>query len=222
MDSNYLLPREKFIKYGGDSLNEVELLAIILQVGNKKYSVNVLSQILLEKYGGLENLINLPLESLMENDGIGLTKAIKIKSLYYINQKVKYNNKKKYKVQCSKDIYNYIKAYELKEEENFYILCLNNNNEILGHRHLFKGNLNSVMISPREIFKEALFINSKKICLVHNHPSGNVTPSRADIKSTDLLIQGASLIGLQIIDHIIIGSNTYFSLNDSEIIQFNN
>lgn len=221
MTDKYLKPREKFIKIGGDSLNEVELLAIILQVGNKKYSVNVLAQILIEKYGGLENLVNQPLNELMKNDGIGEIKAIKIKSLYYINEKIKNNFKQIEKINNSKDIYKYVKSYELKEEENFYIICLSNNNEILGHRHLFKGNINSVMISPREIFKEALFINSKKICLIHNHPSGNLTPSKEDIKSTNYLIEGATLIGLKIIDHIIIGKNDYFSLNDNEIIQFN-
>ncbi len=217
-------PRERLLLYGGETLNDAELIALILQTGNKKFSVYTLASFLLQKYGNIENLIDQSIQELITNDGIGEAKAIKIKSLYYIYKSIE-NNKifktKNYKINGPDDIYKYANWIGQKEEENFYIVCLKNNNEIICIKHLFKGNLNSVMISPREIFKETLSFNSNKICLIHNHPSGDLTPSVADIKSTEKLIEAASIMGIKVIDHIIISKTNYYSLNEQKVINFN-
>ncbi|MFV0288310.1 MAG: RadC family protein [Mycoplasmatales bacterium] len=215
-------PRERFILYGGDALTDAELLAILLQVGTKKYNVYILAQMLIAKYGSLSSIFEQSVEELMQNEGIGPTKAIKIKALYFLSKKITYQETKKYKITKAQDIFEYVKEIGYKEEENLYVLCLKNNNEVIALKHIFKGNINSVMISPREIFKEALTLNSNKICLIHNHPSGDITPSVADIKSTELLIEGSMLVGVNILDHLIIGKEKYYSLRENKLVDFRN
>lgn len=213
-------PREKFVMYGGDSLSEIELLAIYLQTGSKNKSVTLLATQLIERYGTINNLIEQTLTELKSNHGIGDVKAIKIKALYYMYNKVniKYINKEK--VDCAKDIYNHVKQFENKKEENLYIVALNTNNEVIGIRHIFKGTISSINISFREIFQEALLLNAKSICLIHNHPSGNTHPSLPDIKVTKDIIEFGSILDLKVIDHIIISNNKYFSLRENDIVEF--
>lgn len=214
-------PRERFKSIGGENLSETELLAIILQTGTKELSVVMLSQSLIEKYGCLFNLVSQSLEELMINKGIGNVKAIKIKTIYYVGIKLEKKQMKKTKITNAKDVFDYMSWVQMKEEENVYLLVLKNNNEIIKVKHLFKGNINSVMISPREIFKEALLLNSNKICLIHNHPSGDISPSMADVKSTEYILKVANLIDIKLLDHIIIAGNNYFSLKEKEILDFN-
>ncbi len=211
-------PRDKFIHLGGESLTDVELLSIILQTGSRKMSVNILSLYLIEKYGSLKSVIEQPISELIENDGIGEVKAIKIKSIYYMIRSMKKNETKKIKVSNAKDLYNVVSMYEDNPEENFYIILLNNNNEIINLRHLFKGSISSVTVSLREIFKEAFLVNAKSICLVHNHPSGNLTPSFGDIEMTKNVIYYSDGIGIKILDHIIIGVKGYYSFKENGLL----
>lgn len=106
------------------------------------------------------------------------------------------------------------------EEENFFVICFDVTNTIISYKKIFKGSLAAVNLNPREIFKYVLKENSAKICIVHNHPSGNTTPSSADIQATKFLVESAKLIGVQIIDHIIISKNNFCSLREKYDIIF--
>lgn len=217
-----LKPREKFMLSGGDSLSSIELLAIVLSTGTKDKSVMILAHELLEKYGGIEQLIKTDIGELCQNIGIGESKAIKISALGYINIKISDEQAKvkRTKIKNSQQIYDFMKPFAALEVENFHVICLNSTNIIISYKRIFKGSLNSVNLNPREIFKYVLQENAAKICLVHNHPSGEVKPSNADIQTTKYLIQCANSIGIEIVDHIIIGRNNFCSLREKYDIIF--
>lgn len=217
-----LKPREKFLLKGGDQLTAVELLAIILETGSKDNSVHVLSTNLLYKYGGLKGIISQSIDELKSNKGIGEVKAIRLRAIYNIINIITEERyfKNDYFIKNSKDIYKYMKHYEYLEEENMFVICLNFKNKVINCKLLFKGTISGVTIHPREIFKYVLEHNASKICLVHNHPSGDPTPSLADLKVTKELIKVSKEIGIELIDHIIISSNKYCSLRDKYDIIF--
>lgn len=220
--SDGLKPREKFILRGGESLHAFELLAILLNTGSKNQSVLKMTWHLLEKYDGIEGLVSQDIDELKSNDGIGESKALKIKVLYFLLLKIEEEEgtKERVKVNSPEKIYAFMKKYANLKEENFFIVCLAADNHIISYRRIFKGTLSSVALSPREIFKYALEQNSSKICLVHNHPSGNPEPSSADITVTKEINHLAQLIGIEVVDHIIIAQKKYCSIRKKYDIMF--
>lgn len=213
--SNNLKPREKFKYLGPETLNELELLIIILATGSKKNSVSVLAQILIEKYGTVNNIVKQEIDELCTNDGIGEVKAIRLKSLYYLDKILKeYKLETNINLNNSKSVYELLKDCTYFEEEQFIVVCLNSKNNYIGHKILFKGTINSVDVNNREIFKYALGLNSKKIILAHNHPSGNTNPSKGDVEVTKYLVECSKSIGIEIVDHLIITKTDYLSLRE--------
>lgn len=221
LDDNNFKPREKLAKIGGENLSSVELLAIILQTGYKNSSAVLLSQTLLLKYKNFSNFLSQSMDELLSNKGIGMAKATKIKSIYYISLKIKEETAiSKNIISNAKDAFECVNHYSANEEENVFLICLNINNELIAVTHIFKGSLSSVMISPREIFKIALKENSKKIYIIHNHPSGNLTPSSADVKITEDLIMISEYLDLKILDHLIISNETFLSFKEDLSLLF--
>jgi DNA repair protein RadC len=206
-------PRERLIKYGADYLTDEELIAILLKTGTKKHSAKDLATILLNEIDGINNLNSISYEKLISIEGIKQSKACDIMAAVELSrrindikdiQNVKFNN-------CEV-VYNYYKnkiAYEL--QEHFYCVYLDTNKRIIKEKLLFKGTLNYSIVHPREVFKEAYLVGASAIICVHNHPSGNVLPSKQDLDITKSLQEVGSILGIKIVDHIIVGKNNYYS-----------
>ncbi len=210
-------PRERFIKYGKEYLSNEELLSIVLKTGVKGYSVRDLSNNILKEIKDITDLREISLNKLISINGIGKVKAITLLSAIELGKRVYENiNNLNIKINSSKDIYNYIKGKLIyKKQEYFYCLYLDNNNKLIEDKLLFIGTLNKSNVHPREIFKYAYLNNSNKIILVHNHPSNNILPSKEDILFTKNIIEIGKLQDINVIDHLIIGNNNYYSFYDN-------
>ncbi len=199
-------PREKFLHHGKESLSEAELLAIILRTGTIGENVTDMSNRLIKEYT-LEKLFDCSLKELQNIKGIGQTKAMQILAVSELGKR--YNDSKSpiKKITSAKDVYNHFKE-RLKDEkqENFYVLMLNNANNIINEELISKGVLDAAILDPRQVFKPAIKNSSAKIILIHNHPSGNPSPSQEDLEITKQLIESGKLLGIKVLDHVIIGS----------------
>ena len=206
-------PREKALKYGIESLSDVELLALVLRTGNKDESVIDLSKRLIHQIGGFHQLIHATYASLSSLKGIKQAKAIEILSIVEISRRLKQNEQNNVYFNKPDAIYMYLKdELMLLKQEHFIILCLNHKNMLIKKKTLFIGTLDASIVTPREVFKEAIGVSSAKIVLVHNHPSGDSRPSQEDIYLTSQFMELGELMGIEVIDHVIIGWNEFYSI----------
>lgn len=206
-------PREKAIINGIESLTNVELLALILRTGNKNETVIELAQRLLCEIGGFSQLLYIDYASLIQLKGIKKAKAIELLSIIEMSKRLKSENYQDVSIEHPRQIYDYLKDEMMfLKQEHFVVLCLDNKNHILKKKTLFIGSLNMSIVTPREVFKEAIGVSSAKIVLCHNHPRGDCTPSDADLDMTDRFIELGEMMDIQVIDHIIIGWNQFYSI----------
>ena len=208
-------PRERFQKYGASALSDADLLAIILQTGTKKENVIDMSNRLISKYG-IDKLSILSLKELQEINGIGPAKAMKIKASFEFNKRQNISKKESMPVNSAKDVFEYLcpKLMNL-DKEHFVILHLNTKNKIVKNETISVGILNASIIHPREVFKSAIKESANSIILAHNHPSGDPTPSEEDRQITKKLIEAGELLDIKVLDHVIVGTNEYFSFKES-------
>ena len=213
-------PREKMLNNGEKSLSNAELLAIILRTGTKKQSVLELANYILNKDSqGIRWLKDITVQELCEIDGIGISKATQLKAALELGIRISSAKPTKYKVTNPWDIYKYyMESLRYLNKEIFKIILLNTKNEIICDIDVSVGTLNMSLVHPREVFREAIKRNSNKIILMHNHPSGNIEPSNEDKNVTLRLIKCGDLIGIEVIDHIIIGDGLYYSFKENMII----
>ena len=206
-------PRERLFNYGSSSLSDEELISIILKTGSKKNSVKEVSLKLLEMLGDIHRLRDIGISTLMKIDGIGRVKAIELKAALELGKRVYVDNdSKKIKLNSGIAIYDYFKnIIGFKKQEYFYCVYLDNKGNYLDKKCLFVGTLNSSLIHPREIFKEAYLLSANGIICVHNHPSGDSRPSKQDIMTTKKIQEIGLIHGINLIDHVIIGKNNYYS-----------
>jgi len=180
-------PRERFLKFGPEALSDAELFAILLRTGTKEENVMEISNKLISKFG-LVNLFESSLKELQKIKGIGQTKSMELLAIAelwkrYENEKSGINNIKK--ITCAEDVFKlFHKRLRDKKQEHFFILMLNNQNNIIGQEEISKGVLDAAIIDPREVFKPAIRNSAAKIILIHNHPSGNSEPSQEDLNVT--------------------------------------
>ncbi len=210
-------PREKALKLGINSLGNDELIAILLRTGYKNNSVKIVANRLLSELNSFQNIENLSINRIASIKGVGLTKAITILAAIELGNRLNYNtNLKKININNSRSVYEYLKADFLKlNQEQFIVLLLDNKKKIIDKKVIFKGDLNSVNVHPREIFKYAILNSAASIIVSHNHPSGDTFPSKQDMKITRELVKIGVLIQIPIIDHLIIGNNTYYSFYEN-------
>jgi len=204
-------PRERFVKYGAEALSDAELFAILLRTGTKNENVIEVANKLISEYG-LDKLFECSLKELEKIKGIGPSKAMQILTIAEIQKRINNSKNPVKKISRAEDVFNYF--YErLKDEkqENFYILILNNQNNIIKEQLISKGVLDAAILHPREVFKPAIKNSASKIILVHNHPSGNPEPSPEDLDITKQLIDAGKLIDIKILDHVIIGEGKWWS-----------
>ena len=213
-------PRENAKKYGIEALSYQELIAIILRTGNKDKHVLDLSNEVLLNFDNLFELKTATIEELKEIEGIGPAKAIEIQAAIELGKRLTIEERqKKGQILSSVDLAEQL-ILEMKdyEQEHFMVLYLNAKNEVIKKKTLFIGSLNQSVAHPREIFKIAVKTSTARMIIVHNHPSGNPNPSKQDIAFTERIVECGRLMGIDILDHLIIGENSYISLKEEGII----
>jgi DNA repair protein RadC len=211
-------PRERLVKYGEQALSIQELLQIILRSGTSGESVAFTAQRLLAHFGNLQKIAEASIEELISIKGIGLAKATQIKAALELGKRAELIiETRKRKILSPEDVFKLIKS-KLKDysKEHFYIIALTTRNTVISE--ISVGTLNSSLVHPREVFNEAIRQKANSIILVHNHPSGDTTPSKQDIEITKKLNKAANILGISIFDHIIISKNCYFSFKNRGLI----
>lgn len=207
-------PRERLIKYGKENISNNELIEIILKSGTRKYGLKEISHNILSSVNNINELKNIEINSLAIIPGVGKIKAIELVAAIELGRRVymeeNYNDlvyltNPKSIISYFNNLFNGIK------QELFYVIYLDNQKKYIDKKLLFKGTVNYSLVHPREIFKEAYMLSASYIICIHNHPSGNATPSSNDIELTERIKNIGNLHGIILIDHIIIGKNNYYS-----------
>jgi DNA repair protein RadC len=213
-------PRERMISLGAEHLSNVELVALLLRTGSAGESVITLAQRVLSYTGGLKGLAKISLQELVDLKGIGMAKAVQLLAGVELGRRICRSLPDERPVIRNPEDAAYLVMDELRylQQEHFVCLFLNTKNQVIHKKCVFIGSLNSSVVHPREVFKEAIRHSAASIICVHNHPSGDPTPSREDIEVTERLVQAGYLIGIEVLDHLIIGDQTYFSMREKGII----
>lgn len=214
-------PREKLYNYGPKALSNEELLAIIIRTGNKEDTAIDLARRLLSKDDrGLVSLRDTTIQELMETKGIGKCKAAQILAAIEIGKRINYLDAlSKVKISEPSTIANlYMDEMRYLQKEHFRVVLLDTKNQIIVTEEISVGTLNASIVHPRDVFRAAIKRNANSIILIHNHPSGDPTPSNEDINITKRLLEAGNLIGIKVLDHIIIGDNKYISFREKNII----
>jgi len=207
-------PRERLKKVGVDNLSIQELLALVIEKGRKGKSVLAVSQNLLARFGNLAKMKEASVEELQEVDGIGFATACKLKAALKLGEKaLNKHDRYDYEIIGPKAVFDLLKNdLGNKKKEHFRILSLTTRKTLISIDNISIGILDSSLAHPREIFKPAIQNSAASIILVHNHPSGDPTPSNDDIKMTERLIKAGRIMGIEIDDHVIISDNLFASL----------
>ena len=207
-------PRERLYQYGSENLSDEELISIILKTGTKGISVKEVSLKLLENVGDIRRLKDIGINTLMGINGIGRVKAIEIKAAIELGRRIYIENNKLNGVilNNSLKIYEYFKdLVGNKKQEYFYTVYVDTKGRYIDKKCLFVGTMNNSIVHPREIFKEAYLLSANGIICIHNHPSGDPTPSKEDIMITRKIKEIGMIHGIRLVDHLIVGVNSYYS-----------
>jgi DNA repair protein RadC len=211
-------PRERLIESGASSLSNEELLAILLRTGRKDLSVLELAKDVLYHLESLEDLKRITVLELLQINGIKVAKATTIVAAIELGKRLSnlYLEPKK-SIKSSYDVYHLLSSdLTHLEQEHFICLFLNTKSELIKKETLFIGTINQTLIHPREIFKHAIKLSASAIIFAHNHPSGDSTPSKADFQATTSLMESSVIMGIDVVDHIVIGNHEFYSLKDQK------
>ena len=211
-------PYEKLEQYGAKSLTNAELLAIIIKTGTKEETAVGLAQQILklntEKENNLKFLMDLTVEEFMKIKGIGKVKAIQLKAVSELATRINVvENYKEKQILKPQDIARLLmEKMRFEKQEILKVALLNNKNKLLKIKDIAKGGGNFVTATIKSVLNEAVKIEAAKIILIHNHPTGDPTPSMQDIKFTQNVEQASNILGIQLLDHIVIGNTNYVSI----------
>lgn len=214
-------PREKLYIHGPQALSNEELIAIIIRTGNKNDSaIDLARKVLSKDERGLVYLRNTTLQQLTDTKGIGECKAAQILAAIEIGKRINFRVAlEKVKINEPSTIANlYMDEMRYLEKEHFRIALLNTKNQIIVTEEISIGTLNASIVHPRDVFMAAIKRNANSMILIHNHPSGDPTPSNEDINITNRLVDAGNIIGIKVLDHIIIGDNRYISFKEKNLI----
>jgi DNA repair protein RadC len=200
-------PRERLAEVGADALKTSELIAIILRTGMKGVSAIQVAEQLLQKFGSLDNLSRAGLKDLQQIKGIGRDKAIALKSAFTLARRMAQEIRHEGPTLDNPESVAALlreenRAYEV---EQFSVLLLNTRRKLLSVEKISQGTLDTILVHPREVFKSAIAASASAIVLVHNHPSGDPTPSESDIKVTRDLVRAGQVLKIEVLDHVILG-----------------
>lgn len=211
-------PRERFLRQGRDNVSNEDLLAILIKTGTKGQSVKDIANEILKKIESVNNLESINTRTFMDIKGLGKVKAIELMAAIELGRRIflekEVNPNEKY---LSPDIIyeNNKHLFVNKKQEYFYCLYLDNKNKLIERKLLFMGTINRSVVHPREVFKEAYLLSASKFVCLHNHPSGDLTPSKEDIEFTKNLITIGKMQGIPLMDHLIMTDHAYYSFYDN-------
>ena len=215
-------PYEKCLKQGAEALSDAELLAVLLRTGTKGENVLALAKRLLYEDGGagLLGIHQFSFQSLMKLKGIGKVKAVQILCLSELAKRLsKASVEPRLRFFSSQSVAEYyMEDLRHRNQEVMKLLLLNSKAELIDETNISKGTVNASLVTPRELFVEALKKEAVSMILLHNHPSGDPTPSRDDILTTKRISECGLLIGIELLDHIIIGNNCYVSFQEENLL----
>lgn len=215
-------PYEKCLKQGAEALSDAELLAVLLRTGTKGENVLALAKRLLYEDGGagLLGIHQFSFQSLMKLKGIGKVKAVQILCLSELAKRLsKASVEPRLRFSSSQSVAEYyMEDLRHRNQEVMKLLLLNSKAELIDETNISKGTVNASLVTPRELFVEALKKEAVSMILLHNHPSGDPTPSRDDILTTKRISECSLLIGIELLDHIIIGNNCYVSFQEENLL----
>ena len=208
-------PRERLQQYGEAALSSQELLAVILGRGIAGESVTVTAQRLLKEFGDLKGLAQATVEELSRVKGIGQAKACQIKAAFELASRLEgyssINNREAIKTPT--DVVSFVRnRLKDKKKEYFLAVLLDTRGQVIKTCEISIGSLDSSIVHPREVYKEAIAASAASVVFVHNHPSGDPTPSEIDIGLNKRLVEAGDLLGIEVLDHIVIGNPDYVSL----------
>ncbi|WP_096153192.1 RadC family protein [Bacillus sp. FJAT-45066] len=209
-------PRERLLKDGPSSLSNHELLAILLRTGTKQESVLQMANRLLTNFEGLRLLKDASVDEITSIKGIGAAKALQIIAAIELGRRIhRLQYEDRYVIRSPEDAANYVmEDMRFLSQEHFVCLYLNTKNQVIHQQTVFIGSLNASIVHPREVFKEAFRRSAASFICLHNHPSGDPSPSREDIEVTKRLNECGKLIGIELLDHLIIGDQKFVSLKE--------
>lgn len=209
-------PRERFLRQGASSLSNQELIAILLRTGTKEESVLLLANRILMKFEKLHALKDATIEEITSIKGIGEAKAIQLLAAVELAKRLarkEYDTR--FSIRSPEDAAKLlIPEMSSLNQEHFVVLFLNTKNQVMHKQTIFIGSLNASIVHPREIYREAVKRSAACIICAHNHPSGVVTPSAEDIDVTNRLVEAGLIMGIELVDHLIIGDHTYLSMKE--------
>jgi DNA repair protein RadC len=213
-------PRERLQNFGPEALSAQELLALVIGRGIPKKSVMNIAQELLAKFGNVKAIGQATIEELSQIKGIGLAKATQIKASFELGRREELEPElKNFDIKDPESVVKAIRAsIKDKAKEHFKLILLNPRNKIIGISTISIGTLNASLVHPREVFKDAIMHTAASVVLAHNHPSGDPEPSEDDITITKRLIEAGKILGVEVIDHIIVGKNGFLSFEEKGLI----
>lgn len=214
-------PREKALAHGIQVLSDSELIAILLGSGTRSLSaVDLAKEILVKVSNNLDELGKMDVRQLMKNKGIGMAKALTLSAALELGRRRQsVSPLQRKRITCSRDAYEVI--YTVLDDlnhEQFWVILLNRNNKVLDKIRIGQGGVSAVVVDPKIVFKEAINRLATGIILVHNHPSGNLNPSKADIDLTRNIRQAGQFLDIQLFDHLIIADGSYYSFADEGVL----
>ncbi len=213
-------PRERLAAYGPRHLSNTELIAILLRTGSAGENVISQSSRLLSRFGGLRGLGKATFSELCAEKGLSEAKTCQILAALELGRRfVSLAPEERAVISCPEDVVNLLAAeMSTLEQEHLRALLLNTRNEVTGVEEIYIGNVNSSVVRPAEVFRPGIRANATSIIAVHNHPSGDPTPSGADVSITRDLVEAGNLLGMELLDHVVIGSGSrYVSMKEARL-----
>lgn len=215
-------PREKLIQRGAASLSDTELLAILLRTGTSSVSVLHLAEEVLAKYRdkGLVSIMNISPQEIATVHGVGLAKAATIVAAVELGRRLSAKAAQKLeKIEGPEDVARYASPLlRFEQKEHFLVLLLDVRNRVLAMPTISVGSLTASVAHPREIFREAIRYSAANMILIHNHPSGDPTPSREDVQLTKRMMKAGEIMGIPVLDHVIIAGDGFMSLKEADCL----
>lgn len=212
-------PRERLAELGPESLNDSELLAILLRVGVRGTNAVQLGQHLLQHFGGLLGLYQASFDQICQVHGMGMAKAAQIQAALELGKRyLKAQRGDRPAIHSPKDAADQV-MYQMSGfiQENLWVLLLDTRNRLIDIDKLYQGSLNSSTVRVAEVFRKAMQSNAAAIIVTHNHPSGDPTPSPEDIALTKTLVETGKMLDIQVLDHLVIGGNVFVSLKEKRL-----
>ncbi|HSB05170.1 MAG TPA: DNA repair protein RadC [Thermodesulfobacteriota bacterium] len=213
-------PRERLQKLGPEALSSQELLALIIGRGIPKKSVMTIAHELLSRFKNVKAIGQATIEELSQIKGIGIAKAAQIKACFELAKREALEiGEEEFEIKNPEAVFKLISSsIKDKAREHFKLILLNSRNKKIGISNVSIGTLQTSLVHPREVFKEAITHSAASVILAHNHPSGDPEPSEDDLKITKKLAESGKILGIEVVDHIIVGKNKFYSFREKGLI----